>query len=71
VQRKRRWHQVPGTDGQVTGNQYTFVALSASTRAIVSYLTGKRTTENTDAFIQDLRERVVGQPEISTQKCNS
>lgn len=66
VQRKRRQHQAPGTDGPVTGDQYTYVALSASTRAIVSYLTGKRTSENTDTFIQDIRQRVVGMPEIST-----
>ena len=35
-------------------------------RAIVSYRTGKRNSENTDEFIQDLRERVIGTPEIST-----
>jgi len=34
--------------------------------AIVSYLTGKRYGENTDLFIQDLRQRVVGHPEFST-----
>lgn len=43
----------------------TYVALAASSRAIVSYLTGKRTTENTDEFIADIRQRVVGMPEIS------
>src|SRR5438067_5233695 len=66
VQRKRRWHQKPGSDGPVTGDQYTYVAMSASSRAIISYLTGKRSGENTDAFIQDLRQRVIGVPEIST-----
>lgn len=48
------------------GDQYTYVALSASTRAIVSYLTGKRDTGNTHAFVADLRQRVIGLPEIST-----
>ena len=48
------------------GDQYTFLALSASTRAIVSYFTGKRDSGNTHAFIADLRERVIGLPEIST-----
>lgn len=66
MQRKRRWHQKPGLDGPVTGDQYTYVALSASSRAIVSYLTGKRSSENTDIFIQDIRDRVIGTPEIST-----
>jgi IS1 family transposase len=66
VQRKRRWHQKPGSDGPVTGDQYTYVAMAASSRAIISYLTGKRSSENTDSFIQDIRQRVIGEPEIST-----
>ena len=32
----------------VRGDQYTFVALAASTKAILSYRTGKRDGENTD-----------------------
>ena len=48
------------------GDAYTFVALAASTRAIISYRTGKRDTDNTMEFIHDLRERVIGSPEIST-----
>ena len=48
------------------GDQYTFVALASSTKAIVAYRTGKRHTDTTDAFIQDLHERVLGAPEIST-----
>ncbi len=66
VKRKRRQHQKPGADGPVTGDHYTFIALASSSRAIVSYLTGKRTSENTDQFVQDIRERVIGSPEIST-----
>jgi IS1 family transposase len=50
----------------VMGDQYTYVALAASTRAIIGYRTGKRDTETTDLFIRDLRERVLGVPEIST-----
>lgn len=48
------------------GDQYTFVALAASTRAIVAYRTGKRDSGTTHDFIADLRERVIGSPEIST-----
>jgi IS1 family transposase len=40
--------------------------MSASAKAIISYRTGKRDSENTDLFIQDLRQRVIGAPEIST-----
>ena len=50
----------------VLGDQYTYVALASSTRAIIGYRTGKRDSDTTDEFIQDLRERVIGVPEIST-----
>jgi hypothetical protein len=48
------------------GDQYTYIALAATARAIVSYRTGKRDGDTTDQFIQDLRGRVLGAPEIST-----
>jgi IS1 family transposase len=48
------------------GDQYTFVALASTARAIVSYRTGKRDGATTDDFVQDLRQRVLGSPEIST-----
>jgi IS1 family transposase len=48
------------------GDQYTFVALASTSRAIVSYRTGKRDGATTDDFVQDLRGRVLGAPEIST-----
>jgi hypothetical protein len=40
------------------GDQYTYVALASSTRAIIGYRTGKRDGATTDDFIQDLRQRV-------------
>jgi IS1 family transposase len=52
------------------GDQYTYIALASSTRAIVAYLTGKRNPETTDDFIRDLRDRVIGVPEISTDGLN-
>jgi IS1 family transposase len=66
VARKRRQNEKPRRDIAVTGDQYTYVALASSTRAIIAYRTGKRTSETTDEFIQDLRQRVIGLPEIST-----
>jgi IS1 family transposase len=53
-------------DSPEKGDQYTFVALASTSRAIVSYRTGKRDTGTTQEFIADLRERVLGAPEIST-----
>jgi IS1 family transposase len=48
------------------GDQYVFIAMAGTQKPIVAYRVGKRDTENTDLFIRDLRERVIGQPEIST-----
>ena len=48
------------------GDAWTFIALASSTKAIVTYRTGKRDSATTDLFIQDLRQRVIGAPEIST-----
>ena len=47
------------------GDQYTFVAPASSSRAIVGYRTGKRGTAKTEEFVQDLRQRILGAPEIS------
>jgi IS1 family transposase len=48
------------------GDQYIFTALAATQKAITSYRIGKRDGDNTDDFVQDLRQRVLGSPEIST-----
>lgn len=65
VGKKRRQNEKP-IPGDPRGDQYTYVALASSTRAIIAYQTGKRTGETTDTFIEDLRTRVIGAPEIST-----
>ena len=48
------------------GDQYVFVGMAGTQKAIISYRVGKRDTANTAEFIYDLRERVIGLPEIST-----
>jgi IS1 family transposase len=48
------------------GDQYTFIALGSTTKAILAYRTGKRDGTTTDEFVQDLRQRVLGSPEFST-----
>ena len=48
------------------GDQYVFIGMSGTQKAIITYRIGKRDSENTDLFIRDLRERVIGLPEIST-----
>ncbi len=48
------------------GDQYIYTALASTQKAIISYRIGKRDGYNTDEFVQDLRGRVLGAPEIST-----
>ena len=62
---KKQRHLKRG-DSPEKGDQYTFVALASSSRAIVAYRTGKRNDFTTQEFVADVRERVIGSPEIST-----
>ncbi len=50
----------------IVGDQYVFIALDATGKGILSYRVGKRTADNTELFLNDLRERVLGRPEISS-----
>jgi IS1 family transposase len=67
---KKRKAVKPG-DPATVGDQYTFVALGGSSKAIVSYYTGKRTHDAALAFARDVRARVIGAPEISTDGLNA
>ena len=48
------------------GDQYAFIGMDATRKAIISYRVGKRSVENTNAFVQDLRSRIVNRPQITT-----
>jgi IS1 family transposase len=55
------------------GDQYLFTALDTETKLLVSFAVGKRTWETTDAFIRDLKKRLVvpfalgeDRPQLST-----
>lgn len=48
------------------GTQFSFLAMDAETKAIVSYLVGKRTQKNTTAFVLDAASRIVTVPQITT-----
>jgi IS1 family transposase len=62
----KKQKRVSRKDEAVTGDQYVFTALASTSKAIISYRVGKRNGENTEAFVADLRERVIGTPEISS-----
>jgi len=48
------------------GDQYVFIGMAGTQKAIISWGVGKRNTDSTLDFLHDLRSRVIGQPEIST-----
>jgi IS1 family transposase len=48
------------------GDQYVFIGMAGTQKAIISWGVGKRNTESTMDFLHDLRSPVIGQPEIST-----
>ena len=48
------------------GDAYTFVALDADTKLVPCFRVGRRTWPDTDAFIRDLRSRVTGRVQITT-----
>jgi IS1 family transposase len=48
------------------GDQYVFLALGATNKAILSYHVGRRDYENTEIFARDLRARILGVPQINS-----
>jgi IS1 family transposase len=64
VKKKKRNVQIQDPD--TVGDQFIFLAMDSTGKAIISWLIGKRSTRNTITFVEDVRRRVVGNPEIST-----
>jgi IS1 family transposase len=53
-------------DPREKGDCYIFTALSATHKAIISYQIGKRSGANANAFAMDVRQRILGRPQISS-----
>ena len=62
----KKQRRVRPEDDPSMGDTYTFIALDAINKAILSYRTGKRDSETTEHFLTDLRMRVLGTPMISS-----
>jgi IS1 family transposase len=62
----KKQKRVKPTDPADLGDQYVFIGIDATRKAIISYRVGKRDSENTNAFLADLRQRIVNRPEISS-----
>lgn len=62
----KKQRQVKQTDPADLGDQYVFLGIDGTGKAIISYRVGKRDGYNTNAFLADLRQRIVNKPEISS-----
>lgn len=67
----KKQRRLKPTDPEFYGDQYVFVALDATTRAVVSYRVGKRSYETTRLFMRDLRGRLTTVPMISSDSFQS
>ncbi len=64
VKKKRK--SVGANDPDTVGDQYIYLAMDSTSKAILSWLVGKRNYRNAQRFVDDVRFRVLGRPEIST-----
>lgn len=63
---KKKKRNVQAADPDTVGDQFIFLAMDSTGKAIISWLVGKRGARNTITFVEDVRRRVLGNPEIST-----
>jgi IS1 family transposase len=63
---KKKKRNVQAEDPDTVGDQFIFLAMDSTGKAILSWLIGKRNTRNTINFVADVRSRILGNPEIST-----
>jgi hypothetical protein len=62
----KKQKRVRPDDPPERGDQYTFIATDANTKLAITWLVGKRTAANTCIFANDLRARVLGRPQITS-----
>lgn len=63
---KKQRHVTANDDASRVGDTWTYVAIDAETKLVPTFLTGKRDTETTDAFIEDVARRLKNRVQIST-----
>lgn len=62
----KKQRQVRATDDASKGDAWVYVAIDADTKIIPSFLVGKRTAANTDAFVADVSARLRNRVQLST-----
>ena len=63
---KKKKKNVRAEDPDTVGDQFIYLAMDSTGKAILSWLVGKRNYRNAQRLTDDLRHRVLGNPEIST-----
>jgi IS1 family transposase len=58
--------RLAGIDDSELGDQYVFVGMDADTKLVISHWVGKRDAASTYYFMRDMRERVVGRIQLTT-----
>jgi IS1 family transposase len=73
IQMDEIWSYVQKKQSRVTaaespehGDAYTFVALAKASKLVIAYRVGKRDQASTEAFVTDLRARLLVVPQLST-----
>jgi IS1 family transposase len=61
-----RLKQVRAPEGSEFGDQYTFVGMASISKLVISHVTDKRNEDTARVFAEDLRFRVLGRPQISS-----
>jgi len=62
----KKQHNLQEHDPAEYGDIYLWLALDAHTKLIISYLIGKRDGEHAMMFLDDVRQRVINKPQITT-----
>lgn len=63
---KKQRHVTEEDNPSRVGDVWTFVAIDADTKLVPTFKVGKRTSEDATAFMHDLRARVTGRVQITT-----
>jgi IS1 family transposase len=61
----KKQKRVTPEDPEEYGDAWLFCAIAANQKAIISYVVGKRTSENAHTLTNDLRARLVTRPQIT------
>ena len=65
---KKEKHVTEEENSEQIGDMWTFVAIDADTKLVPSFLVGKRTRENAEAFLFDLASRLDSRVQLSADQ---